>query len=145
MRIKEFQLHHTGIKTTLLRCGTAAYLGFQLHHTGIKTKDASLSPFTHTAFQLHHTGIKTAKKDWCRNFALDFNCTIQELKHWVSTSYLHSLPSFQLHHTGIKTGWVIIAGKVFYLFQLHHTGIKTAFAREGWRGSPYISIAPYRN
>ena len=35
--IEEFQLHHTGIKTTVLSFSISFSFLFQLHHTGIKT------------------------------------------------------------------------------------------------------------
>ncbi|ERJ64281.1 hypothetical protein HMPREF1554_02169, partial [Porphyromonas gingivalis F0569] len=37
MRASAFQLHHTGIKTTLRVPASAVANRFQLHHTGIKT------------------------------------------------------------------------------------------------------------
>ena len=55
----------------------------------------------------------------------NFNCTIQELKRYLlEPKELISI--FQLHHTGIKTSEKQGYKKsATFIFQLHHTGIKT--------------------
>ena len=53
---------------------------FQLHHTGIKTCTDARFLSSAGRFQLHHTGIKTESVRLQNTEALNFNCTIQELK-----------------------------------------------------------------
>ena len=54
-----FQLHHTGIKTIVIKSVVDHILIFQLHHTGIKTEICWRWKRPPGVFQLHHTGIKT--------------------------------------------------------------------------------------
>ena len=75
---------------------------FQLHHTGIKTTVALSQARTVALFQLHHTGIKTWQSYRGGLWQSYFNCTIQELKQ-REFGYSSCLLGFQLHHTGIKT------------------------------------------
>jgi len=80
-KLREFQLHHTGIKTRPAVHPLHRRSRFQLHHTGIKTAYGKLHIGKHFLFQLHHTGIKTQATD----------------------KQLTTNKKFQLHHTGIKT------------------------------------------
>jgi len=84
MTASKFQLHHTGIKTTLANSVRKLWNIFQLHHTGIKTPSLKSVTTLSASFQLHHTGIKTAcyLEYYC--FVRHFNCTIQELKRKLS-------------------------------------------------------------
>jgi len=54
---------------------------FQLHHTGIKTSVQEAASTIQISFQLHHTGIKTTFSGALIGIDYTyFNCTIQELK-----------------------------------------------------------------
>ena len=57
--VRQFQLHHTGIKTDNSKNRIAVSALFQLHHTGIKTLLVRRLEKQGRLFQLHHTGIKT--------------------------------------------------------------------------------------
>ena len=59
LRMRQFQLHHTGIKTTCMENISSSDIKFQLHHTGIKTAGDGGTFSISSEFQLHHTGIKT--------------------------------------------------------------------------------------
>ena len=98
-----FQLHHTGIKTTVVKEIFWCRSLFQLHHTGIKTDRDIHAKKGEEGFQLHHTGIKTARRYPGLSAAVYFNCTIQELKHTALYAAPKPVAEFQLHHTGIKT------------------------------------------
>ena len=122
--------------------------------------------FSSTLFQLHHTGIKTRYSLFRRVGRRYFNCTIQELKHCMTSWEMKATSIFQLHHTGIKTTELDRKTGGLHSFQLHHTGIKTHKAplntcvllyfnctiqelKQFWYNnsapSYCISIAPYRN
>ena len=143
--MRRFQLHHTGIKTELVRHKLIGEFEFQLHHTGIKTQITEHPLYLSEPFQLHHTGIKTedGRFFFCeKNY---FNCTIQELKPSESMKFGYLTAQFQLHHTGIKTGFHGCVTLSVGVFQLHHTGIKTTIEGYAIVFGVEISIAPYRN
>ena len=123
---ESFQLHHTGIKTSIDEINAYLKRKFQLHHTGIKTFFSNRKNTVTPLFQLHHTGIKTwLSINFLYSPLLYFNCTIQELKlRRVHRIYI-GISIFQLHHTGIKTFLWQFLKYVLRKFQLHHTGIKT--------------------
>ena len=76
---------------------------FQLHHTGIKT--TYLKPCTALKWHFNCTIQELKQKIKMKRliFFLHFNCTIQELKLAIlRVDYLRAF-KFQLHHTGIKT------------------------------------------
>ena len=102
----------------------AARRQFQLHHTGIKTPGKKGEYKMRSYFNCTIQELKRKEKAFFFCFFANFNCTIQELKQNSFFFFLLTDYVFQLHHTGIKMSVETTRTSGSGKFQLHHTGIK---------------------
>ena len=98
---------------------------FQLHHTGIKTFRAVqgfkyVGDFNCTIQELKRDGIKRIKEP-----DYNFNCTIQELKRDDGKATAKAFAYFNCTIQELKPDSDAASMAEPWRFQLHHTGIKT--------------------